>query len=78
MAIHSAKRLRCERFERKPKEVIVAPNYQDFTRSVAGNEQLETDLIEIVDCIEKGTPLNRRFYRSGIARDGDPLLVIWN
>ena len=75
MVAHSAKRLRCERFERKPKEVIIAPNYRDFTRAVKGNQQLKSDLIEIADCIEKGAPLDRRFYRAGLENDGDPLLV---
>jgi hypothetical protein len=75
VAAHSPKRLSCERFERKPKEVIVAPNYRDFTRTVKGNEQLEGDLIEIADSIEKGAPLDRRFYRTGLENDGDPLLV---
>lgn len=75
MAPHSAKRLRCERFERKPKEVIIAPNYRDYTRSVKGNQQLESDLIEIADAIEKGARLDRRFYRAGLENDGDPLLV---
>jgi hypothetical protein len=75
MAARSAIRLRCERFERKPKDVIIAPNYRDFTKTVKGNQQLEGDLIEIVDRIERGTSLDRRFYRTGLENDGDPLLV---
>lgn len=75
MAATSEIRLRCERFERKPKAVTLAPNYRDFTRTVNGNPQLEDDLLEIADCIEKGIPLNRRFYRAGLENDGDPLLV---
>jgi hypothetical protein len=68
-------RLRCERFERKPKEVILAPNFRDFTRMVKGNQRLEDDLLDITDRIERGAPLNRRFYRAGLEQDGDPLLV---
>jgi hypothetical protein len=69
-------RMRCERFEAKPKEVIRASNYKDHTRSVAANEHLLDDLEEITDSIEKGRPLDRRFYRSGLKIDDDPLLVM--
>jgi len=75
VAIRSGIRLRCERFERKRKEVILAPNFRDFTRTVKGNQQLEDDLLEITERIESGAPLNRRFYRTGLEEDGDPLLI---
>jgi hypothetical protein len=72
---NSNQRLRCERFEGKPKEVILAPNYRDFTKRVAREPDLEADLEEIAGCIEKGAPIHRRFYRAGLENDGDPLLV---
>jgi hypothetical protein len=71
---NSAQRLRCERFEQKPKEVVLAPNYRDQTRSVARNPRLVEDLEEITECIENGIALQQRFYRSGIEVDRDELL----
>lgn len=67
-------RLRCERFEARPKDVIRGSTYTDHTRSVARNPRLLDDLEEIADCIEQGRPLQRRFYRSGLDIDEDPLL----
>lgn len=67
-------RLRCERFEPRPKEVIRGATYNDHTRSVASNPRLLDDLEKIADCIEEGRPLERRFYRSGLDIDDDPLL----
>lgn len=67
-------RLRCERFEARPKEVIRGSTYTDHTKSVASNPRLLNDLEQIADCIEEGRPLERRFYRSGLDIDDDPLL----
>lgn len=74
MADHSEHRLRCERFERKPKEVLRSTNFADHTRRVANESRLLDDLEQIVECIERGRPLDRRFYRSGLEVDQDPLL----
>lgn len=74
MADQSGERLRCERFEAKPKEVLRATNYTDHTKRVAHESRLLDDLEEIAGCIEQGRPLDRRFYRSGLEVDDDPLL----
>ncbi len=68
------RRLRCERFECKRKEVILAPTYKDHTRSVERDERLIDDLEQITDHLERGRTLPRRFYRSGLDIDTDPLL----
>lgn len=75
MSDDTKQRLRCERFERKPKEVIRATTYRDYTRRVGKEAKLFDDLDEIEDCIEQGRRLPRRFYRSGLEVDDDPLLA---
>lgn len=67
-------RLRCERFERMPKEVILGATYVDHTRTVAANARMLDDLEEIANCIERGRAVPRRFYRNGLETDSDPLL----
>jgi hypothetical protein len=67
-------RLRCERFQERPKDVFRGSTYADHTKTVASDPRLLDDLEEITDCIERGRPLDRRFYRSGLEIDEDPLL----
>jgi hypothetical protein len=72
---NSNQRLRCERFERKPKEVIRGAMYTDHTKRVASDEHLLNDLEEIADCLEAGRALKRRFYRTGLDLDDDDELL---
>lgn len=67
-------RLKGERFEAKPKEVVRAANYRDQTGLLAHDNVLVDDLELIVACIERGKLLPPRFYRRGIERTEDQLL----
>lgn len=74
MPDYSHQRLRCERIQNKPKQVIQAPNFRDWVDALA-NLDRAARYNEIADCIRDGRLLPATSYRHGIERDGDPLLV---
>jgi hypothetical protein len=70
---YSEERLRCERFEAKPKRVIMAPNFRDWVDAL-GDAEVARRYNDIADRIRDGRLLATRTYRRGIERDEDALL----
>jgi len=67
-----ALRLRLPRIENKPKPVYLN-QFQDFA-IVAHRPDLQDELDEIIESIERGDGVPEAYYRAGIDRDKDGLL----
>jgi hypothetical protein len=65
-------RLRLPRIEKKPKLVYLL-EFQDFA-SVSQRPDLQDELDEIIESIERGGGVPEAYYRAGIDRDKDGLL----
>ncbi len=65
-------RLRLPRIEKKPKPVYLV-EFQDFA-SVSQRPDLQDELDEIIESIERGDGVPEAYYRAGIDRDKDGLL----
>ena len=68
------KPLTCDRFQRKPKKIFMAPTFRDLTGE-AGDEPYVSNLLEFRRRIEQGLELPPRFYRNGIGQSSDDLLT---
>ena len=66
-------RQRSRRLEAKPKPVYVV-QFQDFA-GVSKRPDLRAELDDIIDCVERGKGVAEAYYRAGIDRDDDQLLV---
>ena len=66
-------RLRCERFETKPKRVIYSPLWADRVGALDA-EDIAERFLQLQDCIIQGKIVPPHFYRRGIERTEDELL----
>lgn len=66
-------RLRGERFETKPKRIILAENFKDWPGQLSDAE-IGARFNQISDCLVKGNLVPPSFYRRGIERTSDELL----
>lgn len=67
-----ALRLRLPRIEKKPKPVYIQ-QFQDFAK-VGQSPDLQDELDDIIESIERGDGVPEAYYRAGIDRDKDGLL----
>jgi hypothetical protein len=70
----SKDRLRCERFETKPKRVIQAANFHDWINAL-NDPLIAARYNEFADCVAQGRIVPPNFYRRGIDRTPDDLLA---